>query len=254
MKDIEPRKQSSPSESQDFRGELLKAVGRIGKSSEEIMQWLFGFVRRDWVSLSKGDRINRQYEITAFTHLRRFANSPSRLASDVILTDEAGTDTNVTGLISDGDAEAIQQNARKMLDAIIEKSPLSFSLPINRALLFRHTPGDWIEIITIKSPLVIFKHFVFEALKIHINQIRRCPEFQHDECLGFFLVKRRKRFCSSKCQSRCATNRWRKAHGLITGRRPGRPRKDERQAVPQSKQRGHRKSAKGGSRHGTKRR
>jgi hypothetical protein len=236
--------------------ELRKAQARIGDTPEAVMRWVLTFSRLHLLALSKGDWSNRQYEMCALCQYHHLWDPQAGPKPEVWLTDAAGTGIPFRKLLGQEQAKTVQNFINGCLEAILGQRPLALDFHIKRTLCFRPSQKgleECEELITSTEPLMVFQYFLFDAFKRFAHRIRRCPEYQRAECAGVFLADRRdQEYCSTRCQSRVATQRWRQEHGLITGRPPGRPRKIVRRLVTSSKPKGYTASMKGGLRHGKK--
>ena len=233
---------------QEFdESELKKADNRVGKSTKDVITWALSFLQSDLDNLPQNNWLYLRYEISALCKYHSLWDPEAYPRPEVYLTNEEGSKIPFHKLLDEDQVKHLQRKIKtQILDPILARRPLALGFPIYRTICFRPAKNGLDpcgEIVTSMDPLVVFHYFLFEAFKKYAHRICRCPQIAHKKCAGLFLAKRRdQKFCSTQCQNRVGQKRYRKEHGLITGRRPGRPAK----GTPGTK--------KGGSRHGKKRR
>jgi hypothetical protein len=201
--------------------ELEKARGRIGLTIEANARWLLHFADLKLEGLSQGDFLNLQYEVWEYgRQLRgvdryvRFVLNPASRAIDL-----GGRPPSLDQLRSH------QHFVQQILEGILQAGGYDFKIPTIEIFLFKGQGRDpaqlWMLSDDYQGP---FKLAVALALQPVTHRIRRCPE-----CDKRFLADRANQdYDSPGCQSRAAMRRYRKAKGLVTGRRRGRPPKQSK--------------------------
>ena len=209
--------------------EVLKGDRRIGASSRALVAWLLRFSRLDIPTLSEGDLLNLQHEAMAFSlrAVPAVGRGPSLQYVPSIMFVRNSSQFLLFRLTREH-LLIFQQDVRRMLEGIAAKGHIDLNIPAGTAHL-GHTketedgPETWAVVFVSAEPAIGYYYGLLHCLAQHALEIRKCPA-----CSKLFLAGRRnKNFCSSQCQSRVATNRYREKHGLKTGRRRGRPRKTD---------------------------
>lgn len=212
--------------------EIIGAIDRIGSTQEGLMRWLLKFSKRDLSSLSIGDWMNLQYEVLIFEHPYYLgnANDPhwrGRLIA-FLSKDPRGYPDFLNEPLPD---KAFINNLKKLtievLGKIIRTEQVAFGV-INEFQVNLRPPQpdvhkEWIIVPSSSNRHSVLQYNLATLLVIFVDKIRSCPE-----CEVFFLADRKNQvYCSLKHQNYASVKSYRKAHGLITGKKRGRPRKKD---------------------------
>lgn len=216
-----------------FYQEVDKARERIGTTTDQAMAWLLRFSQEEVPQMSAGDFLNLQFELVALE-----TYGPPIQATPVfgIPPKARFHDTSLDQydrLPNRDEVENFRSWLSQTLEGILKKENMIMEMPpVNLRLLYDDDyygenqeihPG-WFLAESSNGPCT--RSYRLIVLIAHVaNKIRRCPE-----CHKVFLADRRnKEYCTARCQSRVATRRFRNEHGLITGRKRGRPPRKEEQ-------------------------
>lgn len=204
--------------------ELNAAIDRMKPGGDGVMRWLLEFSQKDLSKISEGDWMNLRVEFIIF----QLAGGAKPLFDDR-LPDLFKPEMKMF-LRSANDIESWQEVLRGYIDLIIKKS--HFTLPIPQMsisfvppTLYYSKDDSWFSLtLALDLDSLTTCNFALAALlKKYTHLIRCCPE-----CNKFFLADRKNQsFCSAKHQGYAAVRKYRKSKGLITGRKRGRPRKQE---------------------------
>lgn len=215
---------TAPGKRELFNEETFKAGDRVGYSPEAIMRWFLRFLRTDLDALSTGDFLNLQYEVrfvsiygSPTTSRQPFEGFPLiRSASFANLKDEL---TSMRFL-----ADWQKQNV-KAVDNLADRG--------KSVVLHFYLPPMTIKVLDFDTPEGVRWHRVMEAADpggpltmvisylyaLFAHRMHRCPD-----CGKVFMADRNNQdYCTNVCQNRAGTKRYRLAHGLITGKKRGRP-------------------------------
>lgn len=186
--------------------ELDKASDRIGPTSTDAMEWLLDFAQCEIEALSIGDFSNRSYELASFTSSRGY------LGNHYIISEQRWAWIVDQGFTLPSRSQAIE--AQKMINThlihlllsrytriTIEKFKLEVEVTQDRVYL---TP----------STEYALQYHLATLLGLYGHRIGRCRA-----CERIFLAGRSdKTFCSTRCQSRIATQRFRQTRKVKTKR------------------------------------
>ena len=234
--------------------EVYQAVLRAGGSPTHAMKWLLEFAQRDLSLLSEGDWLNLSYEVIAFArfgllkqpHQKTLVRRNARSSGLITTSPEWEDITEDVTLPSKDEIAKLRRFTWEQIEAIVQKDVADIDVGHIRIRLKR-IPPTWVYTRLIVD--LLESGFAFHLAHHFADQaawIRRCPE-----CTKYFLAERRNQlYCSSSCQTRMASRKYRATPPERVGKR-GRPPKKERPAVKAHNQKA---SSKGGQRHGAKRR
>lgn len=204
--------------------ELEKARARIGHTADEAMRWLLRFAALDDLNqLSAGDWLNTQFEVLALGKFSVPGVTPTHpfMRLHYALAAES--------VIHPDELRAVHATARTAVQKVLDREIIDWSA----VPLTAFQRGDPLRFLLLPEPTwTLTTEGEFAAAVtytlIHLfaqkaSRIRRCPQ-----CQKVHLTDRENKFyCSTKCQNAAGTLRYRQAHGLISGRKRGRPRKEE---------------------------
>lgn len=212
-----------------IKEETFKAADRVGYTREEMMNWFLRFLQMELTTLSSGDLINLQYEVRYVSRFGWFPDSVGPLKGALVLRSASRQDENEE-LASQQFLAGWQKDNLRAIDHILakEKAKASRSVFINaplpamstRLVSFETETGvRWVQYLEATDPSGPLQLVIFSLYAQFAGRVRRCPE-----CMRIFLADRcNKGYCTTACQNRAGTKRYRLAHGLITGRKRGRP-------------------------------
>jgi hypothetical protein len=232
-----------------FHAEADRGLHRIGQKPWQAMEWLIKFMQQDESLMSEGDIRNLQYELVAIENCGLPVDAPwlaDHRVFELNLCDSLPTVEEIMQLRS-----WIRSLVGQILETQhgMDTQTLPIDLPSVPFRLFYNDDDDSPQWTLVEAMRERCKPNFRLLLLItqHAHQIRRCHE-----CQVIFLADRRnKEYCTPKCQSRVAARRYRKEHGLITGRKPGRPRKEEQAPTKTTATKKGTRTTKGGP-HGKK--
>ena len=252
--------------------EIDKALERIGgQSLDHRMRWVLNLSQCDLDTVSEGDLLNLQHEIQAFgiasgfpsallesnkTHTKTFS-----FCFEIPVSGKTPMPTLLRRMhhsVLEGPPlptlEALrecQAMVKGALEPILDKRGWWFEMPAMRPLVLNPISVEdadptWHVFNFDGRPAVAFLLSLLNLLAGGAHRVRRCPG-----CQTIFLIDRRNQeYCSTRCQSRQATQAYRERHGMVTGRPRGRPRKE----VVKATKKKSKPVTKGGGKRGQKRR
>jgi hypothetical protein len=206
--------------------EEMKAWRRIGETPAKAIHWLLAFARRDLAetALSVGDWANLQQEVTAF---RNYGFLPAHAKDPYEHTSLTGSHRQQP--MTKEQAREVQTWTRAMIEGVTSKEGMiTFDFPAGRRHLVYLRKSGWSEWGTSEEPTAPFAYAMFRLVRLFADRLRECPA---PDCPRkvFLAYRGNKKFCSLQCQTREAMRSYREAHGLMTGRKRGRPSKKKAQ-------------------------
>ncbi len=215
---------NNPGKRELLNEETFKGGERVGYSPEAIMRWFLRFLGTDIEALSKGDLLNLQYEVR-FVSIYGSPTTPRHPFEGFPLVRSASLDRPEEELASKRFLLSWQKSNSEALETIADKGKLvtlHFSLPpmkIKVVPLKTQHGVRWHRMLEASDPAGPLHMAISSLFTVFAHQIHRCPE-----CRKMFMADRTNQgYCTNKCQNRAGTRRYRQSHGLITGRRRGRP-------------------------------
>lgn len=197
--------------------ELEKARDRIGHTADEAMRWLLRFAALDLDRLSAGDWLNTQYDVLALgkfgiprvTPIQPFMPLHYGLATGTVLHPDK--------------VRAVHTTARAGVEKVLDRGIPVWNVV---SLEFLLLPEPVWTLMAQGEFDTTVSYTLAHLFAQTASRIRRCPQ-----CQKVHLADRDNKFyCSTRCQSLAGTRRFRQAHGLISGRPRGRPRKEDSHA------------------------
>jgi len=251
--------------------ELEKASKRIGETINDVAIWFARFAQRNLHSLSTGEWTDLLYEVASLGEYQYQLTGERALWSHAITTqDWAGNDrTKDKGQLEEWIALLFDQTEKGTLrpiyplppyklpprDAVVrlqeetiaaftklqEHHSYSVELPPVGLVCFAFPATDTIARLGIlETPFQLFRYNLVWTIGMSAVRIRRC-----EGCHAWFFADRKnKAYCSSSCQSRAGTRRYRAEIER---------KQQESVKSPRSAKAPARTTKKGGRTHGTKR-
>ena len=201
-----------------FFEELTKAGYRLGRTKADAMKRLLQFCGSDLESLSIGDRNNLYFELAYFSVFGARGSQPVSPFSLLIYgttRHEARWATKAFGsytIPNLNEATKLQQDARKIIDELIEEGSTSIRLPASEFELGKDPKRrvGYLRVVHDHPRNAFLYHFIPLVFAL-ATWIKRC---KRDGCTRRYLAVRQKQlYCSLRCQSRIATQRYRKKRG-----------------------------------------
>jgi hypothetical protein len=202
--------------------QLKEARARIGRTPGERMRWVIEFSRLSLPASHSVEMMNLRYELAVFGELLIFAPDdtfPWRTSADLSRPNWQ--------LPSEKIVRSCQAAFRSSLYEVVETGAATLETPpLKHQLFWGDKPLDSKDLMYAVTGIPAgsdgpYTYVLVQLLMTHGHRIRYCGE-----CDQIFLADRRnKTYCSLSCQTRAGTRRFRRRHGLISGRPPGRPRK-----------------------------
>jgi hypothetical protein len=195
---------------------------RIGRNSADMMRWAIRFSEMNLTALSSADMLNVCLELATFAEpmalmLRPGDKFPWRIVPD--------NEALVRWKVPDVEKVlAYQDTIHSTLEDVVKGRMIEFHTPtMTHCLLWGGLEPDDTELAYLmtadKDPDAPYTLALLRLLMLHGGNLRSCLECEHT----FLAERRNQTFCSSKCQTRAGTRRYRTQHGMITGRPRGRP-------------------------------
>ena len=238
--------------------ELDKAATRLGATPSSFMNWVLKFIQQDLLTFSIGDWLNLGYEVLLFTLLGKpVSDDPSKtiprlgisipaMPTPETITDlQVATRKHIENILSKGQTTFTEAGPVSEKIVILKKAgPIGVRLasaagrkPLSEDCAYRIPIG--------RLPRNAFERALAALLMVTGPNLRRCAE-----CRMIFLTDRRnKQFCCLRCVSRATTRRYR-SKLPESKRMAGSPQKPKKSQGLKS----HHTPARGGTRHGAKRR
>jgi len=195
-----------------FHREMAKARERITATSNGEIGWLINFIQLDLDRLTPSEWMVLAYEVASFAE----GDGPDRhmlpIASGSGWSMQAiPGETMQCTLPSRKEATQLQRTIRDHLEHLWNHAiaPITFSdltLVITMVGAFHDRHGSLL--VTTKPKTKEFEYRVAMSLAYHAGRIRPCEECQRI----FFAARRDQLFCTSRCQMRIASRKWRKAN------------------------------------------
>ena len=205
----------------------LEEAGRqIGMDAVGLMRWVLRFSRQELSSLSAEELLDVRFELEKFGQSTALVGQGrDSFPSPVAPGGRGILDCN---LPNEQTVRSYQHKLRHLLQQVVEEGGVSFRTPpMDHHLTWSREVGDLHDLTYVVTaadePDGPYTYVLIQLLVSHGKYLRRC-----DECTQIFLAERSNQtYCSKTCQTRAGTRRYRHQHGLITGRRRGRPRKEK---------------------------
>lgn len=208
------------------RKEVESAISRIGGTEEHLIRWLLKFSNLDLLTPSGGDWMNLRYEFVVFEApflVNHWIDDHNKNVIHLIGT------VGQPKLIPMEEIEGFHSYIQDPLERVVSGTR-SFSIEIDNMKISLFPPSHEVQLgknWSLSAGSInrhsVLKYNFIRMVADFAHRIRRCPE-----CKDFFLADRKNQFyCSLKHQNYASVKRYRKDHGLITGRQRGRPRKKD---------------------------
>jgi hypothetical protein len=192
--------------------ELGLAERRLGQTPIRILQWLVNFANKELEDLNLIDLQKREYEVA---HFSIFGLHPRQDVSPFdLLTDdrsESGWSQHIgrgLTLPNKADLLELQKEVRQFLDQLIDQQHTTIRLQDLRLNIqaVRFESQGFLDVSCSRIQDAFFYHEV-PLFTLYAGRLRRCAE---SDCKNRFLsMRRQQKFCSTTCQSRVATRRYR---------------------------------------------
>lgn len=177
--------------------EYEKASARIGTSEADQVRWLLNLAQTDVEALSSGDVTNRAFEMAAFA--RWGGTKEGRTIASEGTGKHAATDYST--YYSQEEIDEHRQSLKKHIDRLLKTGHTRFELS-NVSVDIGSLQG--VPYFLVSSPSA-FEYRAANLLAPHAHRIRQCSACQRI----FLAVRNKQKWCSTRCQSRMGTQRFR---------------------------------------------
>ena len=193
----------------DLWNELYKAAERIGTQTNLVMKWLLRFAQCDVRALSIGDSSNLSFELACFAMI----GAPGiklPFPHQIDLKDEWSNKVTPTlTLPRREEALRLQDMIKGHINKLLSTGHTEFTTPALTRSIGKYAGSDRgysFYSLSAKDAHHAFEYHFGSLLASHAQRIRRC-----DACGQIYLgVRKAQQFCSTRCQNRVATQRFRK--------------------------------------------
>jgi len=186
------------------RAEYAKALGRIGPTPAHAVRWLLKFIQENIDELSSGDLTNRAFEIASFAYWGTGDKGPSlasikqwKWAGSKYLTYPEGDEI-----------KTLQRSLRNHIERLLRSGHTAFEIQKLKLDIGADHDTPYFSLSTESA----FEYRIAVSLGEQAHRIRRCGSCQ----TIFLAVRRKQQWCSTRCQSRMGTKRFREKQ-LETG-------------------------------------
>ena len=192
---------------------------RVGREPRERLAWALAFAQRDLSCLTVGDWENIRWELWAFTLIPFWKPAEARASQGRVYEayDFAEQADVISAQTKFGETLAdLQHKGFSMIGPVAEILIVPWSRTEKgqtlRVALEELTPGEFPPPDSLYWPLSDFSTYAESRFGLLIGQfgeyLQICPK---KDCGRWFVANRSNQdYCSSRCQMRAATNRYRK--------------------------------------------
>jgi hypothetical protein len=179
--------------------EYEKAFERVGVSEGDQVRWLVNLAQTDIDALSSGDVTNRAFELATFTLWGGARQRESIIMSE---TRWKHPGTHYSTYPSKEEIEVHQQWLKKQLDHLLRFGHAHIGLSNLKIEVGSCQGRPYFQVLTSFA----FEYRAAQLIGNHAHRIRRCGACQRI----FLAVREKQNWCSTRCQSRMGTQRFRK--------------------------------------------